>query len=49
MNKWKILLPLETSSRETIYKIHLANKLTDSGLECYIGKKKEIYNLCRKS
>ena len=45
MNNWKILLPIETTSRELFYKLYLCNYLIRLGFECYIGKKNQIYNL----
>ena len=45
MNNWKILLPIETTSRELFYKLYLCNCLIRLGFECYIGKKNQIYNL----
>ncbi len=47
-HKWKILMPIEISQRELLYKTYLACHLVDRGYECYIGSKKEIYNLFDK-
>tara|TARA_A100001015_G_scaffold284059_1_gene350032 strand:- start:295 stop:1635 length:1341 start_codon:yes stop_codon:yes gene_type:complete len=46
--RWKVLLPIETSQRELLYKTILACFFVDRGYDCYIGSKKEIYNLFDK-
>ncbi len=38
----KILIPIETSSRELLYKIYLCNILSSQGFDCYLGSKSEI-------
>ena len=48
MKKKTILIPLETSSRELIYKIFLCNILSDKNFECYLGKKADILKLSKK-
>ena len=40
--KIKVLIPVETSSRETLYKIYLSNLLVSKGFECYLGTKSNI-------
>jgi surface carbohydrate biosynthesis protein len=40
--KIKILIPIEVSSREMLYKIYLCNVLTSQGFECFLGSKSEI-------
>ena len=44
----KVLVPVETASRELNYKIILANKLANLGFVVYLGKKKEINYLVSK-
>ena len=45
--KKTILIPVETSSRELIYKVYLCNLLAINGFECFLGNKHEIYNLIK--
>ena len=44
----KILIPMETSSREMLYKIYLCNILSSQGFDCYLGSKSEISFLIEK-
>ena len=37
-----VLIPIETSSREMIYKIYLCHHLALKGLHCYLGRKSYI-------
>ena len=46
--KIKILIPIEISSREMLYKIYLCNILSSNGFECYLGSKSEISFLIEK-
>ena len=46
--KIKILIPIEVSSREMLYKIYLCNVLTSQGFECFLGSKSEINFLIEK-
>jgi surface carbohydrate biosynthesis protein len=46
--KIKILIPIEVSSREMLYKIYLCNVLTSQGFECFVGSKSEINFLIEK-
>ena len=43
-----ILLPVETASRELIYKTYLCNELATQGFDCYLGKKTDIYYIIKK-
>ena len=43
-----ILLPIETASRELIYKTYLCNELANQGFNCYLGKKTNINYLIKK-
>ena len=47
MNKKIILIPIETSSRELVYKIFLCNFLSNDGFDCFLGNKSEILNLIK--
>ncbi len=40
-----ILIPIETSSRELLYKVYLCNLLSLNGFNCFLGNKVEISNL----
>jgi surface carbohydrate biosynthesis protein len=40
-----ILIPIETSSRELVYKIYLSRLLALKGHRCYLGRKTQIYSL----
>ena len=44
----KILFPIETTSRELLYKLFLSIKLADNKHKCYLGSKREIGNLFTK-
>lgn len=46
--KMKVLIPIETSSRELLYKIYLSKLLALNGFECYIGSKRNIFFLLNK-
>jgi surface carbohydrate biosynthesis protein len=48
LQKIKILIPIEISSREMLYKIYLCNILSSKGFECYLGSKSEINFLIEK-
>ena len=48
MTRWKILIPMETASREMLYKVNLIEKLTKLNFDCYLGEKQEIYKLFSK-
>lgn len=43
-----ILFPIETASRELLYKVYLCNILSNKGFNCYLGTKKEVYYLIDK-
>ena len=43
-----ILIPLETSSRELLYKVYLCQLLALKGFNCYLGKKGSISYLMKK-
>lgn len=40
-----ILIPIETSSRELLYKVYLCNLLSNNGFNCYLGSKSNIFHL----
>jgi|APSaa5957512535_1039671.scaffolds.fasta_scaffold05934_3 surface carbohydrate biosynthesis protein len=40
-----ILIPIETASRELLYKVHISRLLALQGYNCYIGSKTQIYML----
>ena len=42
-----ILIPIETSSRELLYKVFLCNLLAHAGFNCYLGSKSNIYHLAK--
>ena len=42
-----ILIPIETSSRELLYKVYLCNLLGHVGFNCYLGSKSNIYHLAK--
>jgi surface carbohydrate biosynthesis protein len=44
-----ILIPIETASRETPYKVFLSSLLSKRGFKCYIGTKTSINNLIENS
>jgi surface carbohydrate biosynthesis protein len=46
--KKRILIPVEVSSREMLYKIYLCNVLSSQGFECFLGSKSEINFLIEK-
>ena len=48
MSPINILIPLETSSRELLYKVYLCNLLSQAGFSCYLGSKSNIYALAKK-
>jgi surface carbohydrate biosynthesis protein len=37
-----ILIPIETSSRELLYKVYLCRLLAENGFKCYLGRKSQI-------
>ena len=43
-----ILIPIETTAREMIYKIFLCNKLAYLGFNCYLGNKAYVNYLAHK-
>lgn len=43
-----ILLPIETASRELVYKTYLCNELATQGFDCYLGKKTDINYIIKK-
>ncbi|MDB4037926.1 hypothetical protein N9519_02655 [Candidatus Thioglobus sp.] len=40
-----VLIPIETSSRELLYKVYLCQLLAKKGFKCYLGNKYYIYHL----
>lgn len=44
-----VLIPIETASRETPYKVFLSAFLSKKGFDCYIGTKTSINNLIENS
>ncbi len=40
-------MPIETSSRELLYKVYLCNLLAEEGFICYLGSKNNINNLTK--
>ena len=42
MHDFKLLFPIETASRELLYKVTLAVRLAALGYECFIGSKQQI-------
>jgi surface carbohydrate biosynthesis protein len=46
--KMQILIPIETSSRELLYKTYLSSLLAIEGFDCYIGTKRNISFLLSK-
>ena len=42
MSYTNILIPIETSSRELIYKVYLCHSLALKGFRCYLGRKSHI-------
>jgi surface carbohydrate biosynthesis protein len=42
MNAFKLLFPIETASRELLYKLVLAARFAALGYECFIGSKQQI-------
>ena len=34
-----VLIPVETASRELLYKLYLGMSLVQNGMECYVGSK----------
>ncbi|MBM3456068.1 MAG: hypothetical protein FJX80_13145 [Bacteroidetes bacterium] len=43
-----VLIPIETTPRELLYKVYLCNALAQNGLNCYLGSKKSIYFLLNR-
>lgn len=43
-----LLIPIEISSREMLYKTYLCHLLAISGFTCYLGNKRNIYYLMKK-
>ena len=43
-----VFIPIETTSRELLYKVYLSNTLAQKGLNCYLGSKKSIYFLLNR-
>jgi len=43
----KCLIPIETASRELLYKIHLIRGLVKHGFQCYLGNKASIYHIIK--
>ena len=48
MKNMKILIPIETCSRELMYKTYLSSLLAIEGFECYFGTKRNISILVNK-
>ncbi|MGA1866926.1 MAG: surface carbohydrate biosynthesis protein [bacterium] len=44
-NSYKILLPIETTSRELLYKLVLGVKFAKQGFQSFVGAKEDIYRL----
>ena len=42
-----ILIPIETCSRELLYKVYLCNLLAENGFTCYLGSKPQIIYLMK--
>jgi surface carbohydrate biosynthesis protein len=42
-----VLIPIEISARELLYKLYLCNQLSKKGFVCYIGYKVHIYKLTK--
>lgn len=42
-----VLIPIETSSRELVYKTYLSIMLADKGFSCYLGSKPNINYICK--
>ncbi|MDB2464926.1 hypothetical protein N9W55_04105, partial [Amylibacter sp.] len=40
-------MPIETSSRELLYKVYLSNLLANEDFDCFLGSKKNIYHLTK--
>ncbi|MBX2976362.1 MAG: hypothetical protein KF721_09525 [Ignavibacteriaceae bacterium] len=43
-----ILIPIETSNRELLYKVYLSHLLAQKGFKCYLGNKSNIAHLILK-
>jgi surface carbohydrate biosynthesis protein len=43
-----VLIPIETGSRELLYKVLLCHHLANKGFKCYLGNKYFIYHLINK-
>ncbi len=44
-----IIFPIETSSRELLYKVYLSHELAVRGYKCYIGEKNAVNKLIQRS
>ena len=42
------MIPVETASRELLYKLYLGMSLVQNGMECYVGSKAKINYLINK-